>query len=178
MKKIIAITSILFLGYTSFGQSTALFENGTNVINAGVGLGGLYWAGTGTSGVPISFYASYDRGVTQKLGIGYIGAGGEFGYTSAKYAGGFTATGVLIRARASYHFSLGGDIGEKLDPYAGVSLGYVITSYSSGYGGGKANALAAGGFAGAHYYFTQNFGAFAEFSSSFTLFNTGLTFKF
>ena len=176
MKKIIAIASILFLGFNSFGQSSSLFEKGTNVINAGIGLGGLYWAGA--SGVPLSFYASYDRGVTEKLGIGYIGVGGELGYSSARYAGDFTATGVLLRARASYHFSLGGDIGEKLDPFAGVSLGYVVTSYSSGYGGSKASALAAGAFAGAHYYFTQNFGAFAELSSSFTLFNTGLTFKF
>ncbi len=189
MKKLFVSAFILFSTYSSFAQKSEVFEKGTNVINAGIGLGDVYW-GTGysNSGFPISFNASFDHGITEKLGIGYIGVGGTVGYSSSTYkAGGYkwTNTGILIGARATYHFALAGEIGEKLDPYAGALLGYVITSSSdnapSGYGYtySKASAVAAGAFAGAHYYFTPNFGAYAEVGYNIiSILNTGLTFKF
>jgi hypothetical protein len=187
MKKIFASSIIIFIAYSSFAQKSAVFENGTNVINLGFGLGDVYWAGY--SGVPISLNVSYDRGVTDKLGIGYIGAGGIIGYlsTSHNIGSGYKerASGVLLGGRATYHFALEGEIGEKLDPYAGVVLGYVITSYSnnapSGYNYYYSNPspFRPGAFAGAHYYFSPNFGAYAEVGYNIiSILNTGLTFKF
>ena len=177
MKKYFVMALIISVGYTASAQSSSVFEKGTNVINVGIGFGDLYW-GAGTTSIPISFNGSFDHGITDKLGIGYIGVGGKLGYTDAKYSGGITATGFLIDARAPYHFALASDIGDKLDPYVGADLGYVITSYSGNFPSSKASSIAAGAFAGAHYYFTPNFGAYAEISSTFSLFSTGLTFKF
>jgi hypothetical protein len=194
MKKIFATAVIIFTTYCSFAQNSGVFEKGTNVINAGLGLGNVYWGSTGygNSGLPISLQASFDHGITDKLGIGYIGVGGILGYTSTKFTGNnqgysyaYTGTGILIGARATYHFALAGAIGEKLDPYAGVLLGYVIvsSSYSSVYGSNgqysKGSAVAAGAFVGAHYYFVPNFGVHAEIGYNIiSIFNTGLTFKF
>lgn len=188
MKKIFVSAVILFLSYSSFAQNSAVFENGTNVVNLGVGLGDVY-LGSGYSGVPVSLNASFDRGVTDKLGIGYIGAGGTIGYLSRSLniGSGYKekVSALLIGARASYHFSLEGEIGEKLDPYAGVVFGYVITSASNdapsgySYNYGKSSSVGAGAFAGAHYYFTPNFGAYAEVGYNIiSVLNTGLTFKF
>ncbi|HVM88569.1 MAG TPA: opacity family porin [Puia sp.] len=188
MKKVLAMAIVAFISYSSYAQeSSALFENGTNVVNLGVGLGDVYW-GSGYSGVPVSFNASFDRGVTDKLGIGYIGAGGIIGYSARTYKSGgyeWKNSALLIGARATYHFALNGDIAEKLDPYAGVVLGYVITSSSSNtpsgysYSYGKSSSVGAGAFAGAHYYFSPNFGAFAEVGYNvISILNTGLTVKF
>lgn len=184
MKKLFVSAIIVVVSYASFAQKSEVFDKGTNVINAGFGLGDIYW-GTAYSysGFPISFNASYEHGVTEKLGIGYIGVGGELSYSSTTYKSGsykWRNTGVLVAGRASYHFALDGAIGEKLDPYAGVLLGYVIasTDVPSGYAA-KASAIGAGAFAGAHYYFTPNFGVYAELGFNITsVLNTGLTFKF
>ena len=196
MKKIFASSVIIFITYSSFAQNSSVFEKGTNVINAGIGLGNVYWGGTGysNSGLPISLQASFDHGITDKLGIGYIGVGGIVGYTSYKFTGNdagysytYTGTGILIAARATYHFALAAPIGEKLDPYVGVLAGYVIASSSysstfasSGYGiYNKGSAVAAGAFVGAHYYFIPNFGVHAELGYNIiSVFNTGITFKF
>ena len=177
----------MFIAYSSFAQKEALFENGTNVVNLGVGLGDVYF-GSGYSGVPISFQASYDRGVTSKLGIGYIGAGGIIGYTSRTFKSGdfkWKNSGLLIGARATYHFAINGEISEKLDPYAGVMLGYVVTSSSNdapsgyGYNFSKSSSVGAGAFAGARYYFTPHFGVHAEVGYNIiSVLNTGITVSF
>jgi hypothetical protein len=126
--------------------------------------------------------------VTDKLGIGYIGVGGELSYSSTTYNAGtykWTNTGVLIAGRASYHFALDGEIGEKLDPLCRSAFRICITSSSIMHHQvitiiiAKASALGAGAFAGAHYYFTPNFGVYAELGFNITsVLNTGLTFKF
>ncbi|MBS1666292.1 MAG: hypothetical protein JST58_02850 [Bacteroidetes bacterium] len=189
MKKYLAIALLISIGYTASAQSSSVFEKGTNVINAGIGLGNVYW-GTGYSntGMPVSINASFDHGITDKLGIGYIGVGGAFGYSSSTYnAAGYkwNNTAVLIGGRATYHFALNSEISEKLDPYAGVILGYVISSSSNNapsgynYSYGKASAFGVGAIAGAHYYFFPNFGVYAELGYSIvSVFNTGVTFKF
>jgi hypothetical protein len=46
MKKLLASVVIVFISYASFAQKSEVFEKGTNVINAGFGLGDVYW-GTG-----------------------------------------------------------------------------------------------------------------------------------
>jgi len=183
MKKILASVVVMLIAYSSFAQKTEVFENGTNVINLGIGLGDVFYGG-GYSGAPISFNASYDRGVTAKLGIGYIGAGGTISYLSRSYNYGDglkeNVHAFLMGARATYHFTINGSIGEKLDPYAGVMLGYVVTSHSGNdpYYSGP-SAFRPGIFAGAHYYFAPNFGVYAEVGDNIiSVLNTGITVKF
>ncbi len=188
MKKVLATVLVMIIAYSSFAQKSTVFENGTNVINIGVGVGNIYWGGYSNSGLPISFNASYERGVSEKLGIGYIGLGGNFGYTSARYKYGdytITNSGVMFAAKATYHFALENEIGSKLDPYAGVLLGYVVTSHSTNdpsgnyHGESKDGGIYPGFFAGAHYYFAPNFGVYAEVGYNIvSVLNTGITFKF
>jgi len=189
MKK--AITFTLFamaMSFASIAQDKASFEKGTNLINAGIGLGDNYWgAGYGNSGLPFSLNASFEHGITEKLGIGYIGIGASLGYASQKYSAygdlAWKSTGILIAARGSYHFAIPSEIGKKLDPYAGLQLGYVIASYSDNYGNegliGKSGGVVVGFYAGAHYYFNPHVGVYAELGyTSFYILGLGAAFRF
>ena len=75
----------------------------------------------------------------------------------------YSATGILIGARGSYHFLTS----EQLDPYAGADLGYVVVSSSSSnnnvvYNNSKGSGLGFGIHGGVRYYFSPGLGAFAE----------------
>lgn len=189
MKKV--ITAVMLLMVFSISASAQReensFQNGTNVVNLGLGVGNVYWgAGYGASGLPFSLDASFEHGITEKLGIGYIGIGGELSYASTKYTHDgyvyWTSTGLMLAARASYHFAIPGDLGQKLDPYAGVLIGGVITSnsYANSYvGTAKGSGIAAGAYAGVHYYFSPHFGVYGELGvKPFSILTAGVSFKF
>ena len=109
MKKLFVNLLILLAISPSFAQksldaNSPVFGYESNVINAGLGLGDVYFASVSNSGIPVSFHSSYERGVTQKLGIGYIGLGGDFSFASAKEVIGnttYTNSGILFAARAA-----------------------------------------------------------------------------
>jgi hypothetical protein len=191
MKKTITFTLFaIAIGFASFAQDKTSFEKGTNVINVGIGVGDVYWgAGYGSSGLPVSLNASYEHGITDKLGIGYIGVGAAFGYASQKYNdygyGSWRSTGILIAARGLYHFAIPSEIGQKLDPYAGIQLGYVAVSThvtnDGGYNGtiGKAGGVVVGFYAGARYHFNPHIGVYAELGyTSFSILSLGVAFRF
>jgi hypothetical protein len=186
---VIAISVLIYSG--SYAQNENAFQRGTNLINLGVGLGDVYWgAGYGSSGLPFSLNAIYEHGITDKLGIGYIGVGAQLGYASQKYSYDGTeawkSTGILIAVRGSFHFNISSAIGKKLDPYAGVLIGYVLTNYSynygygSGYGPlGKAGGVVPGIYAGAHYLFGPHFGVYGELGyTGFSILSLGVCLKF
>ena len=84
----------------------------------------------------------------------------------------------------AYHFEGIGDP-EKIDLYAGLVLGYWVSSYTAPSGvstsaftnayGGKALI---GGIAGGRYFFTPKVGAFAELGYSVSYGKVGLTVHF
>jgi len=139
----------------------------------------------------------YERGVTDVLGIGRIGAGG--GLAQSFYTQKHTYLGIEDRyftsrtsliARATYHFEF--DI-PKLDVYAG--LGGALHLYSDKdevYNPFSSSADAEGYvvtrdtrvggvyyvFAGVKYYFTDAFGVYAEVGHGLVAFNGGLAFAF
>lgn len=190
MKRVtmLLITLIIFSSVT-FAQDDGdgAFPKGSLAINLGVGLGNIYWGtGYGTN-LPVSPTLSVDYALTKRIGIGNIGIGGLVSYSSTKYSsdiGSYSFSGILIGVRGTYHFILKST---KLDPYAGVLLGYIITSSHypngviTGYGygpGGKAGAVQPGIFAGAHYFFVPHFGVFAELGyNGFSIFTLGITLK-
>ncbi|MDE3213821.1 MAG: porin family protein [Bacteroidota bacterium] len=173
-KLILIISFVMACSVNATAQKA--YENGSNVIDAGVGLGGLYW-GSGY-GFPIGLGVSYEHGVTDKISVG-----GEIGYQGARYnysGGHVNYTGLLFAVKGSYHFATS----DKLDPYAGLDLGYVNVSATdhntSGFSGftAKAGGLGWGIHVGARYYFQPNIGVYAELgANSFSVLGLGVCFK-
>jgi hypothetical protein len=176
-----------YSSYRGGGDENEAFPRGTVVVNLGIGVGNLYWGSGYGSALAVSPTLDIDVAATDKLGIGNIGVGGtaSYSYTKYNYAGSRTVTfsGVLVGLRGSYHFILNsGALSSKFDPYAGVMLGYIFGSGPNNpdlYGvGPKGSAFQPGVFAGAHYYFVQHFGVFAELGyNGFSIFTFGITLK-
>ncbi len=181
MKKINVLLFALFSSLAIATQAQT-FNKGDKVLNIGIGLGSVYGlSGFGSSVPPLS--ASFEVGITDKVGIGRFGVGGIFGYSSYKYNSGFTTSNftsshILIGARGLYHFDL--DV-EKLDLYGGIMLGYNIVSYSDSFGTSNlftGSGVVGGIFGGARYMFSEKIGAFGELGYSIAWLNLGLTVKF
>lgn len=154
----------------SFGQA---YEQGDKLLNIGVGLGSQFMA-SGAKGTP-PVGLSLEFGVSDKISVGayggYAGAKVETGMGDWKY------NYIIVGGRGSYHFDFGV---ENLDPYAGVMLGYNIASVSTDT---NLPTASAGGFiwgahAGARYFFSPKFGAFAEVGYGIAWLNVGVALKF
>ncbi len=187
MKRI--VLALVFLATLSSGLVAQNFEKGSNAINAGIGFGYMYYRGSYYDFRMPSITATYERGIVEvPMGSelkGIVSVGGIFGIGGTKYKFGdnekFTYTYLLFAVRGNYHFIFM----DKLDPYAGISLGYVATIYNYkgddpfmddfDYDAGK---FAPGVYVGARYFFTENIAVFAELGYQLTLFNFGATFKF
>jgi len=185
MKKKLLLVFVALIGLSSLTFAQKAYQEGSNVINAGIGLGATYWGSGYSNGV--SLVGSYEHGVTDNISVG-----GILGYSGSSYSGTYTsggntvsfkdkATGILIGARGSYHFLTT----DQIDPYAGADLGYVITSYSSSstngatFSGSKGSGLGFGIHGGVRYYFNPGIGAFAELGiGSFYILALGVSFKF
>lgn len=195
----VVVLSVLFAVLAPNVKAQA-FANKDNVITLGFGFDPYYrngysngWGnGYRYTGVgPIML--TYERGITELLGIGRIGVGGGVGqsfYTSKWSTGNGAYESIdrtsrtAIFARCAYHFDFGID---KMDVYAGVGAGvyvynrkytssnpfdtYVHTSGGSVDGGHYV-------FGGIRYYFTDAFGVYAEVGHGLTALNGGFAFKF
>lgn len=180
------------------------FEKGTSVLNLGVGLGGYSYnylsAYSNVSSTP-TLSASYELGIAE-LGPDVLGIGVMFGYnrrsineTSTSWTTVYNYdeswTNMLFGVRAMYHFNWFHDI-EKLDLYAGVLTGYNVGSHKDEstytvngvtrpYYASSSSSLGSfrsGVFAGARWYFSNNFGVFGELGYSVASINVGASLKF
>lgn len=190
MKKLSCVLiAVLFCATTIHAQ---FFNKGTNVISAGVGLGGNFGSFSyGTQSPGIS--AQYERGVWDVGGPGVISLGGYVGTKSYKYSG---ASGsykwsekwnyTIVGIRSAYHYNKLNN--GKFDVYGGLMLSYNILSYkysdnagnagSSIYGGNYNSTAGITAYLGARYLFTQNFGAFAELGYGVSYLTLGVMLKF
>ncbi|HSZ85719.1 MAG TPA: outer membrane beta-barrel protein [Puia sp.] len=180
MKKKVSlfVAALFLLSTTTFAQKA--YQQGSNVINAGIGLGATYWGSGYSNGV--SLVGSYEHGVTDNISVG-----GILGYSHSSFSGtsngvpfDYSATGILIGARGSYHFLTT----DQIDPYAGADLGYIVVSSSNSnnnvtYSSAKGSGLGFGIHGGVRYYFNPGIGAFAELGiGSFYILALGVSFKF
>ena len=186
-KKVLLTAGLLFALFTQnslFAQdarSTGFNDvKGTNLLNAGIGLGSYGLSGTG--GLPIT--ASFEHGFSKN-----ISAGVGLGFIQKKYAFDWKYTYLLLGARGSYHLNEALKItNDKLDVYAGAGLLY--RRYSFKYtdeiseiedeveyktSGGEVDfELHAGG----RYMFNKGVGAFAELGYGISPLQLGVTLKF
>ncbi len=194
MKRVVALVMFGLCFNTLYGQS---FQNGGNYITLGFGLDpyGRAHNGNGYRHTAIGpIVLTYERGITELLGIGRIGVGGGVAqsfYTS-KYAyshpvWGYQYEEKYVRSRtslvfrAAYHFDFGVD---KMDVYAGVggAMHFYGDKYTSTDPYGNYSRSSVGGghyvFGGIRYYFTESFGVYAEAGHGIYALNGGIVFAF
>lgn len=137
------------------------FEEGTQVVQLGVGVGG-------DVGTPFS--GGYEYGISDKIGVG-----ATFGYSSYDL-GFYKYTSILLGAKGNYHFYTT----DKFDAYGGLSLIYnKLSTDSTGPFGitPSGSGIVFVGQLGARYYFSDSIGAFAELGYGLANLNVGVVFK-
>jgi len=188
MRKLILITAmILMAGIASYAQ----FEKGSHAINLGIGIGNTNGFGTYYSSYLPSVSASYEYGVAEiPMGsdlTGVIGVGGYMGWSLSKYGYDvwadddyYLTTNFIIAVRGNYHFIFH----DQFDPYAGIALGADIQA-SKWRGDGPEQDLDlastspfGGAYAGARWFFSDNFAVYAEVGWLISVLNAGVTFTF
>ncbi len=180
------------------------FDQGTNVINLGVGIGGYYsFGGLGVSASP-NIIASYEHGTFGNVGPGTISLGGLISYKSFSYDNTYSYyygnpyyydqkwTYYILGFRGAYHWNFTNE--PKLDFYAGLMLAYDFAHYSfttndpyinsgydpyySVYNTTYGSYISLSGYVGMRYYFTHNFGLWAELGYGYTTLAIGVSIKF
>lgn len=182
MKKNFISLLLIFASFICSETQAQQFQNGTTVINAGIGLGtGL--GGHGNARPAIS--VSADHGLWEVGGPGIISLGGYLGNTGYKYSGGeYSAKWnyIIIGARGAYHYNGFTNI-PKLDLYGGLMLSYNIVKFSSNleedyFGKSYNSGIGLTGFLGTRWFFSDNLGAYAELGYGVSILNIGASFKF
>lgn len=188
----------LLLVASNFLKPQDAFKNKTTVLNLGVGLRSYYGYrlfAQGYSSVPY-LNASLDHSVYNLDKNFDLGIGGYLGYTSwsYKYNGfyytknGVYRSGFVKQTWSIFHFGFRPSVhysfsGAPFDLYAGLHIGYGISSYSSSdpdydYTGINYSRLYWALFAGGRYYFGKKFGMFAELGYGISMLNLGISLKF
>ena len=164
------------------------FTKGDNLLSLAIGpFSGSFSNGSGWSSTPY-FTGYFETCIIDNLfdEKSSLGVGGVIGYKQSKYeysysgtTWGWKYTYLLFGARGALHYAFV----DKLDTYAGLMLGFRVSSSkeigTSTVKPEKYNGATSDLYAGARYYFTNNFGAFLELGYSwFSYVNLGVTIKF
>jgi hypothetical protein len=145
--KAVLVTFLLAVLLVAFSnQSYSQYQVGKNTgsLSVGVGGGGL----TGTGAIPISAefnFLNFEKNIQAGVFASYSSTSEDFYYGKWKY------TYIIIAAQGNWHFMPG----EKLDPFAGVSLGYDIGSSSATYNNGYLNNFSASASVGGIFFSAQ-----------------------
>jgi hypothetical protein len=198
MKKFKSILVLVLVGISTgkvFAQtwydSYAPGIDSSNIlINAGIGVG-LLTSGYDIGIPPISASVDFKVPIAAPVTVGPLVAFASQTYSfsqniyGAAYGYKFTYTNFAIGVRGMYHFNFL----KNLDAYAGLVLGYVISSGKAEYTGewgalGKTEPSNLSYFlwgvdVGARYFFTNNIGAYLELGySGLQVVSLGLSLKF
>lgn len=190
--KHLSLTIALFLGVLSTTLSQPLtFEQQS--IGISIGIPSMYDHAYTSQSPAVT--ARYEYGLSDKIGIGYIGVGGLLSIAGGKYNSPIMSETVsyefsqtLIGPRAAYHFDMvdltGNKDWNKLDLYGGAFLGLKFESakYTDPITDKKFKdnntKLATDIFAGIRYAFTPNIGAFGEIGFGVSYLSVGVSFRF
>lgn len=184
MKQIVLILVFALAGQIIAGGQP--FEKGDKALNVSLGIGSALYSGPNIKMSIPPIAVSFEQGITEKLGIGYIGVGGYVGISGSKYEYpgsdyGYKNTYIIVGGRAAYHF----DLVDDLDIYAGVILGVNITS-SKEFGdfpvsyvdNSQSTRVAHSEFVGIRWFFKPGFALMAELGYGISYLNLGVAFKF
>jgi hypothetical protein len=160
--------------YNSFAPG---LENNRVFINAGVGLGPIsYLYNWGIP--PISASVGFKLSNTVPITLGIIGVFSTWEYFMSDVLD-VTFMNIGVGARVMYHFNFA----RNFDSYIGLNFGYVFQSLHGEIWGVtrpvSASYFLYGGIFGVRYFFTNNFGVYAEVGySSVQFLSAGLSLKF
>lgn len=124
MKAVLVTFLLSTLLITFSTQSYSQYQVGKNTGSLSLGVGGGYLTGTGA--IPISAeynFLNFEKNIQAGLFASFASSSYDFGYGTAKY------TNIVIAAQGNWHFLPG----DKVDPFVGLSLGYLIVSQSTTY---------------------------------------------
>ncbi len=171
------------------GATAQPLQGGEHLVKLGLGVASLpkhqY-----TSKTP-SFTMSYEKNVSELIGVGHISAGGLISVASSyldywsddnKYTQGNNFT--TFAAKGVYHFDLvemTDDVKwNKFDVYAGAILGFTLKRGQNDQNEDKVKKayFASDIFVGARYNFYEKLGVFMEFGYGVAYFKTGLSIQF
>lgn len=185
MKKVLLVTAMaLLLSMPYVAQSQTYFEDGKSYVGPSIGLSFL--------GSALQFGANYEYGM--KMDFGTVGIGGVFRYWSySEDFGGYyfgdtykwKYSNILIGVQGNYHFKM--KPGSKIDPWAGLVLGYDASSTTyDGPSGYNYSSPSSGGLVlnaqgGARYWISPTVALRASIgygSLSYGALDLGVDFKF
>jgi hypothetical protein len=156
MKKLVLL-SFLVLAIFSVKAQDMVFAKGDKAVNLGIGLN--------YSRIPVYISGEYCI-MDDILEKGSIGVGAYAGMSYYYYHYYSTSLYFMAGARGAFHYQLM----DKLDTYAGLSLGF-DSWYTS--------FIRFGSFVGGRYYLTPKIGVFGEFAyGGVGYFTAGISFKF
>lgn len=166
MKKIILFFGLLFSFMGASAQAT--LGEGNLQLNAGLGLSGY--------GLPV--YVGLDYGINEDITVG-----GELSYRSYSNTWGserWTHRIIGIFANGNYHFNRVFKLPSEFDLYAGLSLGYFVSSTDSAYKGDGYGGVDYGLQVGGRYFFTKEWAVNLELSGGRAggAGRIGVTYKF
>jgi hypothetical protein len=177
MEKKLTVAVVLVLQCLFGWAQNGAFQKGTKTFDANIGLGSPYWSGLQKS-LPINPRVGVDVGVTDEISLG-----GSLAYSGAKYSYyyfdeyTYKYNAWFVALRGAYHFDVEND---KIDPYLGASLGYVVVTVKGAgdYAYGVASGAGYGAFGGVRYYLNKKFGLNGELGySSFSFLTLGISLK-
>jgi len=185
MKKLVLI---LFVSLIAYGTSQAqAIETGDQAVNLGLGFGGFMIEGDGLPSINFS----YETLPFEKVGIGYISAGGFAAYKHSSYSYPQYDYDInynywVVAARAAYHFDFyamnHNDFFRYFDVYAGAIAG--LRFVGNNYNGTDNSHLEKKTryindlFAGCRYQFSDGLAVYAETSYNVSILSIGVSFLF
>ena len=172
MKKFSFLFSLLafaFLFSTAVTHAQS-YEKGTKVFNLGVGVGGYYDFGFGSPGVSASFEVGGWK--TGDFGVIGLGAYGGARFILNEYIEDYAI--IAVGPRATYHFTV--IPVEDLDVYAAVQIVFIFATYEDALS--VFSSFNSGAIVGTRYYFSENFGVFAELGYNLNYLTAGISLQF
>ncbi|MDR3266919.1 MAG: hypothetical protein LBT24_05040 [Tannerella sp.] len=169
MRKTVFFLSVLLVS-VSMVSAQDLFKKGTNLLNAGIGIG---------SGIPVELSFEHcikDGLIKGENGAIGIGAYGGWYHESLSY---WSYNHYVLGVRGTFHYQFV----EKLDTYAGLMGGYNIatakwTGDGESIGTSSGSAIGYSFFVGARYWFKPNLAVYAEAGYGIAYLSAGVAFKF
>lgn len=177
-KLLITLVFALCFSLTQFETSAQMMKKGNLMINVGLGFGYVNTTTlNGHKGLPVGVTGNVEYSIFDEISIGgYLAfTRGSYYYRYNQYNGDYHYTAFDIGARGSFHFAkLMRLSNKKFDPYAGALLGFTNRSVDQGDGD---TWVRPGVFAGARYFFSPSFGAYAEVGYAVHPVTLGITFR-